>query len=227
METRATSHDTTIDPELSPDGLRVLEQQLARMRGLQGSYYDHFFRFLNLHLLGLFALMAVALAGVERAALLLPFWVIFIGFHSSYLFSYVTLARTYAVALEQRINRHLGGDYLVAHRLEATYVFPISKPRMVAWSPVNQGSFLSAETTQFTVGLGVLFVVFGVWGIRIAWDIAARWGALYTAGLVLWALGCMGFVLWHHFSSDYEARLRAVLEQQYGTTYMGDRGESF
>lgn len=221
------NEQTAPSHSLSPDALRILEQQLGRMRGLQYNYYDQFFRFLNLHLLGLFALMAVALVADRRAALLLPFWVIFIGFHSAYLFSYVTFARTYAIAIEQRINRHLGSDVLVAHQLEATYIFPISKPRMVAWSPVNAGSFLSAETAQFTVGLSALFLVFGVWGSRVAWDISARWGVVYVLGLALWAVGCMGFVLWHHFVSDFEARLRAVLEERYGARYMGDRGESY
>lgn len=213
--------------DMSPDALRILEQQLGRMRGLQYNYYDQFFRFLNLHLLGLFALMTIALIADRRAALLLPFWVIFIGFHSSYLFSYVTFARTYATALEQRINRHLGGQYLIAHQLEAAYIFPISKPRMVAWSPVNSGSFLSAETAQFTVGLSALFVVFGVWGVRIAWDISATWGLVYLLGLAVWTIGCMGFIFWHHFVSDYEQRLRTVLEERYGASYMDNRGASY
>jgi hypothetical protein len=213
-------------PDISPDALRILEQQLGRMRGLQYNYYDQFFRFLNLHLLGLFALTAVALAGFERAALLLPFWVIFIGFHSSYLFSYVTFARTYATAIEQRLNQHLGGEYLVAHQLEATYIFPISRPRMVAWSPVNPGSFLSAETVQFTVGLSALFIVFGVWGTRVAWDVGSVWGTIYVAGLAVWTAGCMGFIFWYHFISDYEARLRSVLEERYGARYTGHRGAS-
>lgn len=220
METSAGNPQDVIPPE----ALRLLEQQLGRMRGLLYHYYDQFFRFLNIHLVTMIVVVVAALAFNERAALLVPFYAVFIGFHSAYLFSYVTLARTYATAIERRFNRELGGEYLVAHQLEAAYIFPISKPRFVAWSPANRSSFLSAETAMFSVGLGLVVAVTAIWSINITWDIDSRWGVLYTVVLGLWLIGCMGFVWWYHFRSDYEARLRRVLETRYDIEFVNDDG---
>jgi hypothetical protein len=211
---------------MPPEARRLLEEQLGRMRGLHYNYYDQFFRFLNIHLVTLILVVVAALAFDERAVLLVPFYAVFIGFHSSYLFSYVTLARTYATAIEQRLNHDLGGEYLIAHQLEATYVFPISRPRFVAWSPSNRTSFLSAETVMFTGGLGLIVVITGIWGLRISWDIGSGWAVVFTALLVLWSVGCMGFVWWYHFRSDYEARLRRVLEDRYGISYVNGDGSA-
>lgn len=204
---------------------RLLEEQLGRMRGLQFAYYDQFFRFLNLSLVTLIFAAVAALAFNDRVALLLPFWVIFIGFHSSYLFSYVTLARTYATAIEQRLNRANDGHWLVAHELEAAYVFPISRPRFVAWSPVNRASWLSAETAMFTGGLGLAWLVTTAWGLKVSWEANPAWALIFAVLLFVWSAGCMGFVWWYHFRSDYEARLRRILEARYGIGYVDRDGK--
>lgn len=212
---------------LSADALRLLEEQLGRMRGMLYNYYDQFYRFLHISIVVLIVLIVVALAGVERAILLGPFYVVYVGFHSSYLFSYVILARTYATAIERRLNRHIGSDLLIAHELEAAYIFPFSRRRFVAFSPVNRGSFLSAETVQFTAGGALLFAVLSVWSIRIAWDISALWGLVYLAGLLLWGAGNLGYLMWYYFVSDYERRPRAILEACYGISFTGDDGAPF
>jgi hypothetical protein len=203
----------------------MLEDQLGRMRGLQFGYYDQFFRFLNIHLVTLILVVVAAIVFDDRAVMLVPFYAVFIGFHSAYLFSYVTLARTYATAIERRFNRDAGDHVLVAHELEATYVFAISHPRFVAWSPSNRTSFLSAETVMFTGGLGLIVIVTGTWALRVTWDIGALWGILFAVLLVAWTVGCMGFVWWYHFRSDYEMRLRRVLETRYGISYISDIGD--
>ena len=205
----------------------LLAEQLGRMRGMLYKYYDQFYRFLNVHIIGLFALMAVALVASERAALVLPFYVIFIGFHSSYLFSYVIFARTYATAIERRLNREFGDDYLVAHQLEAAYIFPFSRPRFVAFSPSNPGSFLSAETVHFTTGGALLYIVFTTWAVRVAWDEGTGWGALYAATLGLWSAGSLAYLVWYHFMSDYERRPRVILEKHYGNEFTSDDGRPF
>ena len=50
---------------LPADGLRLLEEQLGRMRGMLYHYYDQFYRFLYISLILLFALIAIALAGLS------------------------------------------------------------------------------------------------------------------------------------------------------------------
>ena len=141
------------------------------------------------------------------------------GFHSSYLFSYVIFARTFATAIERRMNRHLGADLMVAHELEAAYIFPFSRRRFVAFSPANPGSFLSAETVQFTVAGALLFVVVSIWSIRVVWDIGWGWGVVYLVGLGVWSLGNLGYLVWYYFVSDYERRPRQILEARYGITF--------
>ncbi len=212
--------------QLSSEELRLIEAQLGRMRGMLYHYYDQFYRFLYISIFILFALIVVALAGVERSIFLGPFFVVYVGFHSSYLFSYVTFARTYATAIERRLNRHYGKDLLIAHELEAAYIFPISKRRFVAFSPDNRGSFLSAETLQFTVGGAILYLVLCVWSVRLAWDIDVMWGVIYLIGLGLWSAGSLGYLMWYYFVSDYERRPREIVEARYGITYVGDDGNA-
>jgi hypothetical protein len=213
----------TSDPAmLTSEQLSVLEAQLERMRAMLYGYYDQFYRFLNIHLVSLFALTAVGLWGVERIVLLLPFYVVFIGFHASYLYSYVILARTYATAIERRINTHLGGPYLVAHELEAAYIFPVSRRRFVAFSPATPGSFLSAETVMFSSGGALLFGVFAVWATRHAIDADRLWGTLYVVTLIVWSVGTLGYLTWYHLRSNYEQRLRTILTARYDVSYSED-----
>ena len=198
----------------------LLEAQLARMRSMLYSYYDQFFRFLNLYLIALIAIAIVSLLeSFERAILFTPFLLVYIGFHSAYLYSYVIFARNYAAALEQALNRRLGGEYLIAHELEAAFIFPLARRRFVAFAPRNPGSFLSAETAQFTFGGGLLYIVLAAWAIRSAWEAGAGWGVLYAVGLLAWSAGNGGYLLWYYFRGNYEQRLRAILEARYGVTF--------
>ena len=214
---------TAPGPEtLSSEQLKVLEAQLERMRSMLYGYYDQFYRFLNIHLVSLFALIAVGLWGVERIALLLPFYVVFIGFHAAYLYSYVIFARTYATAIERRINTHLGGSYLVAHELEAAYIFPISRRRFVAFSPATPGSFLSGETVMFTSGGALLYGVLAVWATRHAIDVSSLWAALYVGTLATWSAGTLGYLAWYHLRGNYEQRLRTILSTHYDASYRED-----
>lgn len=207
---------------LTADQLRVLEAQLERMRSMLYGYYDQFYRFLNIHLVSLFALIAVGLWGVERIVLLLPFYVVFIGFHAAYLYSYVIFARTYATAIERRVNAHLGGEYLVAHKLEAAYIFPVSRRRFVAFSPATPGSFLSAETVMFSSAGALLYGVLAVWAIRHAIDASSLWGTLYAVTLLAWSAGTLGYLAWYHLRGNYEHRLRTILATHYDASYRED-----
>ncbi len=207
---------------LTSEQLSVLEGQLERMRSMLYGYYDQFYRFLNIHLVSLFGLTAVGLWGVERISLLLPFYVVFIGFHAAYLYSYVIFARTYSTAIERRINAHLGGAFLVAHELEAAYIFPVSRRRFVAFSPVTPGSFLSAETVMFSSAGTLLFGVLAVWATRHAIDAGRLWGTVYAVMLIAWSAGTLGYLVWYHLRSDYEQRLRTILTARYDVSYRED-----
>lgn len=205
---------------VTDEALPLLERQLERMRGMLYAYYDQFYRFVNLYLLALLALAVLSLIDpLRRAILLAPFLLIYIGMHSAYLYSYVIFARSYATAIEQALNRHFGERYLVAHELEAAYIFPLAARRFVAWSPRNPASFLSAETAQFTLGGGAFFVVLATWAVRVAWGIGAGWGVLYALALGLWGAANGAYLLWYYFRSNYEQRLRVILTARYGVDF--------
>jgi len=93
---------------LTPDGLRVLEAQLSRMRAMLYRYYELFYRFTSGGLVVSGALFIGSFwPPTQVASVLLPFVIIYIGFHAAHLFSYVIFARTHAEALERRINREI------------------------------------------------------------------------------------------------------------------------
>ena len=139
-------------PTLSPDALRILEAQLTRMRGMLYRYYDLFFRFVSGGLVASGTLFIGAFwQPTQAAALLLPFVIMYVGFHAANLFSYVIFARTHAAAIERRINREVGAEVLVAHRLEEIYFGAPGDPRLVAGSLRRPLTMLAAETWHFTI----------------------------------------------------------------------------
>ena len=88
---------------LPPEGLRVLEAQLGRVRSMLYRYYELFFRFTGAGLVAVGALFIGAFwQPTQAAALILPFVILYVGFHASYLFSYVIFARTFAAARRSR-----------------------------------------------------------------------------------------------------------------------------
>ncbi|RIK41723.1 MAG: hypothetical protein DCC58_12050, partial [Chloroflexi bacterium] len=88
-----------------------------------------------------------------------------------------------------------------------------------AFSGRNPGSFLSAETLQFAIGGGALFAVLAIWAIRVAGDQGGSWGSIYAVGLALWSVLNLGYLVWYYFVSDYERRLRSILEARYGANF--------
>lgn len=208
---------------LPTDARLALEAQLVRMRGMLYGYYDQFYRFLNLSVVALLALIAIAIIWDDRVVLVLPFYVVFIGFHSAFLFSYVSLARLYAIAIERRLNRHFGDEYLIAHQIEAAYIFPMTNRRFVAFSPSNPTSFLSAETLQFTFAGALLYGVLAVWAVSTAWDIRTLWGVLYLAALLAYSGGCLAYLVWYHWVGHHERRVRMLLEDRYGVELVAER----
>jgi len=126
-------------------------------------------------------------APTQAAALLLPFAILYVGFHASYLFSYVIFARTFAAAIERRINRHLGAEILVAHRLEEAYFGAPGVPRLVAASLWRPLAFISAETWHFTVAGAALFAVGTLLGNVTAERLGEPWSQLFVPAAIGWA----------------------------------------
>lgn len=202
---------------LSPDGLRVLEAQLGRMRGMLYRYYELFFRFVGAGLVAVGLLFVGAFWNPTQAgALLLPFVILYVGFHASYLFSYVVLARTYASALERRINRALGAELLVAHRLEEVYFGGPGDPKLVAASLRRPLTMLAAETWHFTVAGAALFVVGSLLGNAVAQRIGEPWSTLYLPAVIGWALVNGAYLAWYFIGRRDQRAIEAILDDAYG-----------
>jgi hypothetical protein len=183
---------------LPPDGLRLLEAQLSRMRSMLYRYYELFYRFVSGGLVAVGVLFIGAFwPPTQAAALLLPFVILYIGFHASYLFSYVIFARTFAAALERRINRELGSEVLVAHRLEEVYFGAPADPRLVAGSLRRPLTMIAAETWHFTVVGAALFVVSAFMAHATVQRVGDPFATWYVPALVGWALLNGAYLAWY------------------------------
>lgn len=199
---------------LSADGLRLLEAQLGRMRGMLVAYYSLFFRFIGGGLAAVAALFVAAFwTPTQAAALLLPFVILFVGFHAASLFSYVIFARTYATAIERRINRAMGRELLVAHRLEEVYFGAPGDPRIVAASLRRPLTMLAAETWHFTIAGAALFVVATLVGNAVAARLGDPWSGLYAPVVVGWALVNGAYLAWYFVGHRDQRAIEAILAE--------------
>jgi hypothetical protein len=201
----------------TPDALRILESQLSRQRAMLFRYYELFFRFTGAGLVAVGLLFIGAFwPPAQAGALLLPFVILYVGFHASYLFSYVIFARTFAAALERRINRQLGEEVLVAHRLEAAYFGAPGDPRLVAASLRRPLTFLAAETWHFTVAGAALFAVGALLGNSVAQRVGEPWSDLYLPVVIGWALLNGAYLAWHFIGRRDQRAIERILEDAYG-----------
>lgn len=201
---------------LTPDGLRLLETQLGRMRAMLYRYYDLFFRFMTTGLVALGVLFIGAFFGPTQAAgMLLPFVVIYVGFHAAHLFSYVIFARTYAAALERRINREIGADILVAHRLEAAYFGAPGDPRLVAASLRRPLTMLAAETWHFTLAGAGLFGVGTLLGHATVLRVGEPWSIMYVPAVLGWALLNGAYLAWYFIDRRDQRAIERILADAY------------
>lgn len=201
---------------LTPDGLRILEAQLGRMRAMLYRYYELFYRFIGAGLVAVGALFIGAFwTPTQAAALLLPFAILYVGFHAGSLFSYVIFARTHAAALERRINRELGAELLVAHRLEEAYFGAPGDPRLVAASLRRPLTMLAAETWHFTVAGAALFAVSALLGDAVASRLGSPWADLYLPVVIGWALLNGVYLAWYFIGRRDQRAIEAILADAY------------
>lgn len=202
---------------VSPDGLRVLEAQLGRMREMVYRYYELFFRFTGAGLVASGVLFVAAFwPPTQASALLLPFVILYVGFHAAYLFSYVIFARTYAAALERRINAALGADLLVAHRLEEVYFGAPGDPRLVAASLRRPLSMLAAETWHFTVMGGALFAVATFLANATVARIGEPWSTWFLPVVIGWAIVNGAYLAWYFGANRDQRAIQRLLDEAYG-----------
>ncbi len=194
--------------------LRLLEQQLERMRGMLGAYSGLFFR--QITVWGVVSLVILALSGLSAGApigFLLTFIVPFAFLEAGYTFYYTVFARRHAEFIEKSINARFGRAVLPAHRLEAAYFYPPDAPKLSFLSFARLSGYGSVMTIGYSVAALLL------WGAGMEEGLAqvAAGGldpALIWAALA-WTLGVTAFLLWHFLAKRDEKRLLVELRASY------------
>jgi len=194
--------------------LRLLEQQLERMRGMLGAYSGLFFR--QITVWGVVSLVILALSGLSAGApigFLLTFIVPFAFLEAGYTFYYTVFARRHAEFIEKSINARFGRAVLPAHRLEAAYFYPPDAPKLSFLSFARLSGYGSVMTIGYSVAALLL------WGAGMEEGLAqvAAGGldpALIWAAFA-WTLGVTAFLLWHFLAKRDEKRLLVELKASY------------
>ena len=194
--------------------LRLLEQQLDRMRGMLGAYSGLFFR--QITVWGVVSLVILALSGLSAGApigFLLTFIVPFAFLEAGYTFYYTVFARRHAEFIEKSINARFGRTVLPAHRLEAAYFYLPDAPKLSFLSFARLSGYGSVMTIGYSVAALLL------WGAGMEEGLAqvAAGGldpALIWAALA-WTLGVTAFLLWHFLAKRDEKRLLVELKASY------------
>jgi hypothetical protein len=194
--------------------LRLLEQQLERMRGMLGAYSGLFFR--QITVWGVVSLVILALSGLSAGApigFLLTFIVPFAFLEAGYTFYYTVFARRHAEFIEKSINARFGRAVLPAHRLEAAYFYPPDAPKLSFLSFARLSGYGSVMTIGYSVAALLL------WGAGMeegltqvaagSLDPALIWAA------AAWTLGVTAFLLWHFLAKRDERRLLVELKASY------------
>lgn len=106
------------------------------------------------------ALLAASMTPSARPIVLaLPFIIIFGACQLGLLDARTRALRIQVRALEQRLNRSLGGNLFVTHMLDAAHDAPPDTPSLLGISLVNPGSFRSIYGVHLFLVSLVLFVV--------------------------------------------------------------------
>jgi hypothetical protein len=194
--------------------LRLLEQQLERMRGMLGAYSGLFFR--QITVWGVVSLVILALSGLSAGApigFLLTFIVPFAFLEAGYTFYYTVFARRHAEFIEKSINARFGRAVLPAHRLEAAYFYPPDAPKLSFLSFARLSGYGSVMTIGYSVAALLL------WGAGMEEGLAqVAAGGIDPALLwaaVAWTLGVTAFLLWHFLAKRDEKRLLVELRASY------------
>lgn len=213
-------------PTRKPDEreFRVLHAQLERMRAMHYKYSDLFYKLIALGVVMLVLMTAASLTDTLRATvLLIPFFVIWVGVQSAYFLSYVVLARVYATGLEKAINELLGGDVMIAHRLEAEYLFPLGSPQFAGVPLRADQTFVGFITIHFWLlgAAAIALAAYRAWQLQPALEREFPPVAYYLPSLVAWSLLHLVYLGWYFGTRYYERRIMRIVSDEYGTGYGG------
>ncbi len=219
------SPDQTLSTENANDDaavLQMLHAQLERMRAMLYKYSELFYQLIVIGIIMLILMTMASFTETFRSTvLLIPFFTIYIGVQSAYFLTYVVFARVYATGLEQRINRLLKDDILIAHRQEAAYLFPL-KGAQFAGVPLRlRQTFIGFITIHFWITGAIVIALssFRAWQLLPVIKEEFPPVALYFPALILWSLLHLIYLLWYFGTRYYERRIMLIVQDTYHTDY--------
>ncbi len=195
------------------DRHHLAAEQLARMRGMNAAYHQRFFADIRFTLALELALFVAGYLVDRRLMLAIPVIALAGAVQTAFDASYLIFSRQYATRLEQYLNREVGADVLIAHRLEDTYLFPLDSKKVVTLPIGSPGTWFGFMTFFYTaLGVGAY-----VAGLIASWPALSDTDSRSIAVLYLVALAGLTLVAlivgfrWF-VGGEGERRLRAVFQ---------------
>lgn len=221
----SSTHAAATTPPASADRearMRILHNQLERMRAMHYKYSELFYNLITLAFVMLILMAAASFTDTLRAvALLIPFFTIWVGLQSAYYLSYTVFARVYATGIEKTINRLSETDLLIAHRIEAEYLFPL-RGGQFAGVPLR-----FAQTLIGFLTLHFWLLSAGIIGLSAyrAWQLLPELAQefppvrFYFVALAAWALAHLVYLVWYFGTRRYELAIMHIVGDALGTDY--------
>lgn len=209
-------------PHVDEVELRLLADQLDRMRGMLFGYSERFFERIRTWTLVTLTLLIIGASGLAPVAFVpVPFLVPFAFLETGYLFFYTVFARRHAERLEQAINERFGREVLAAHRIEAAYFYPPERAKVAAFSFGNPLGMMSAMTLGYTAGAALLWVA-GMLGLadwvetqgQTMFPVSGLVGYLVPLALA-WTAIIAAYLVWAFLTRRDEDRLVRELDSAY------------
>ncbi len=217
----SAAHDRA-PQEITPDALPVLQAQLERMRGMLYNYSAIFYRLITLGVVALIIMAAASMTEVLRSVVfLIPFFTIWVGTQSAYYLTYTIFARVYAVGLEKSINRILGQDILIAHRIEANYLYSLNEAQLSTVQMRVKQTYIGFITLQFFI-LSVFVIAlsaYRAWQLLPLVESTFPPARFYFPALILWSLFHLVYLVWYFATRHYQKKIMRIVSDAYGTDY--------
>lgn len=201
---------------------QALHLQLERMRAMLYRYSDLFYKLI---VVGILAIIVMAMASITEtlraAVLMIPFFTIYVGVQSAYFLTYVIFARIYATGIEKRLNRIMQDDTLIAHRIEATYLFPLGGSQFAGVPARFSQTFIGFITIHFwLLGAGVIALsAYRAWQLLPALAEEFPPTRYYFVVLALWSLLHLVYLVWYFGARRYERAIMSIVAEAYVITY--------
>jgi len=202
--------------------LGILHNQLERMRAMHYKYSELFYNLITLAFVMLILMAAASLTDTLRATvLLIPFFTIWVGLQSAYYLSYTIFARVYATGIEKTINLAHSRDVLIAHRIEAAYLFPL-RANQFAGVPLRFGQTLIGFLTLHFWLTGATVIVLAAYR---AWQLLPQLAQefppvrYYFVALAAWSLVHLVYLVWYFGTRRYEHQIMGIVAEAFGMNY--------